>query len=98
MYIGVQLWDNTNAPRMTRAATLKSTLFTRWKTTKAATDYLPYAKQCNIVKATTRCAQCDYEKNLIQQFQSYPIILYRHLKVNKTLDIISLNYRSLMAL
>ena len=81
--------------KLTRAVTLKSTLFTKWKNTKAAADYLAYAKQRNIVKATIRHAQHDYEKNLILQSQSYPKLLYHYLKSKQK---IRQNCRSLIAL
>ena len=69
--------DKTNPPwwskKLTRAVTHKSTLFIKWKTTKATVDYHAYAKQRNNVKAMIRSAQYAYvyEKNLIQQSQAF---------------------------
>ena len=89
--------DKKNPPwwskKLTRAVTHKSTLFTKWKTTKATVDYQAYTKQRNIVKAMIRGAQRNSEKNLIQQSQSYPKLCIISLSKSKqkiTYDITQL--------
>ena len=69
--------------KLTKAVTHKSTLFTKWKNTKTNANYQAYAKQRNIVKTMIRSARSNYEKNLIQQFQSYPKLLYCYLRSKK---------------
>ena len=63
-----------------KAVTHKSKLFTKWKNSKTNVNYQAYTKQRNIVKTMIRSAQSKYEKNLIQQSQSYPKLLYRYLR------------------
>ena len=68
---------------------IKKRLFSKWKTTRANSDYQIYAQQRNTVKSMTRSSQSSYEAKLIQLSQTNPRVLYRS-KLNNRSDITQL--------
>jgi len=58
----------------------KKRLFSKWKTTRANSDYQIYAQQRNKVKSIIRSAQSAYESKLIQRSQTHPRVLYQYMK------------------